>query len=124
MFTGTIMGYIGRDIEMRGAVGNFSIKMTQGVGEYRKTVFVDCKAFAKTAERIREQFTKGTPIVANGRIEVEEWDDKTTGQKRSKQVLIVSDAHFVVRDSGERQSSPPAQPAQGGGFDANADLPF
>ena len=108
MFTATVMGYVGRDLEMIGKIGKFSIKFQQGSGEYRKWCFVDCKVIGGGIARIQEQFPKGSPIIANGRMEVEEWDDKTSGQKRSKMVFIVSDSHFVVRASEDRPAEPPA----------------
>ncbi len=54
-------------------------------GEMREdTVFVDVTCWDKTAEFVGENFHKGRPIVVEGRLKSDEWEDKNTGQKRKK----------------------------------------
>lgn len=48
------------------------------------TTFWDCKAFKQLAENICESLDKGLEVVAVGRAVQESWEDKQTGQKRSK----------------------------------------
>lgn len=59
------------------------------------TTFVDCTAWAHSAEFINKFFAKGKEIFVTGRLRYETWDDKTTGKKRSKLTVTVSDAQFV-----------------------------
>lgn len=64
-------------------------------GEQREdTAFVDCEAWGKTGESIAKFFAKGDPILVRGRIKQDMWDDKQTGQKRSKLMLTLEGFDF------------------------------
>ena len=64
-------------------------------GEQREEVaFIDCRAFAKTAETINQFFTKGKAIFVEGRLKFDSWDGKD-GTKRSKLYMIVDQFQFV-----------------------------
>ncbi len=53
-------------------------------GEQKEeTLFINATCWDKTAEYVRDHFKKGRPIMIEGRLKLNEWDDKTTGQKRS-----------------------------------------
>jgi single-strand DNA-binding protein len=86
-------------------------------GEQKEEVtFVDVDAFGKTAETIGQYFKKGRPILMEGRLRYETWDDKQTGQKRSKLGVVLESFQFM--DSGNRgegggapAASRPARPA-------------
>lgn len=79
-------------------------------GELREDVtFVDCVAFGKTAENLGQYFTKGKPIYIEGRLRLETWDDKTTGQKRSKMRVLIERWQFI-ESGGKREESNPTQP--------------
>jgi single-strand DNA-binding protein len=71
-------------------------------GEDREdVVFVDCAAFAKTAELIQQYFTKGKPIFIQGRLKFDSWEDKQGGGKRSKLSVVVETFQFIGgRDGG------------------------
>ncbi|HEY7119960.1 MAG TPA: single-stranded DNA-binding protein [Tepidisphaeraceae bacterium] len=71
-------------------------------GEDREEVtFVDCSAFAKQAELINQYFTKGKPIFIQGRLKLDQWEDKQGGGKRSKLSVVVEQFQFVGgRDGG------------------------
>lgn len=73
--------------------------------------FIPYVAFGKTAENIAKFTAKGLNECFIGRIKMEQWDDKTTGQKRSRLVLVVEQANFIqFKDSpngpGKRQDAP------------------
>ena len=72
-------------------------------GEDREeTTFVDCSAFAKTAEVINQYFTKGKPIFIEGRLKFDSWEDKQGGGKRSKLTVVVENFQFIGgRDGGQ-----------------------
>ncbi|MDD5349024.1 MAG: single-stranded DNA-binding protein [Chthoniobacteraceae bacterium] len=54
-------------------------------GERREeTTFVDVTLWGRTAEIANEYLRKGRPVFIEGRLQLDSWDDKTTGQKRSK----------------------------------------
>ena len=71
-------------------------------GEDREEVtFVDCSAFARQAEVINQYCTKGKPILIQGRLKYDQWEDKQGGGKRSKLSVVVETFQLLGgRDSG------------------------
>lgn len=68
-------------------------------GEKREeTTFVDLEAWGKTAEVIAKHFSKGKPIFVEARAKFEQWDDKESGQKRSKMKFVVESFQFCGGD--------------------------
>jgi single-strand DNA-binding protein len=54
-------------------------------GERREsTTFVDVSLWDKQAEWVGERLKKGRPVLVEGRLKSDSWEDKNTGQKRSK----------------------------------------
>ncbi|MBX3176622.1 MAG: single-stranded DNA-binding protein [Candidatus Hydrogenedentes bacterium] len=49
-----------------------------------ESTFVDVSMWDKQAEFVGEKLKKGRPVLVEGRLKSDMWDDKTTGQKRSK----------------------------------------
>ena len=79
-------------------------------GESKEEVtFVDCEAWGKTAETLGQYMKKGSPIFVLGRLKLDQWDDKETGQKRSKlKVQIVSFQFMGGKADGDRADQPHA----------------
>src|SRR2546425_872607 len=68
-------------------------------GETKEEVtFVDVDAFGRQAEVIGQYFRKGRPILVEGRLKYDQWDDKQTGQKRSRLGVVLEGFSFI--DSG------------------------
>jgi single-strand DNA-binding protein len=88
-------------------------------GEAKEEVtFVDVEAFGRTAENIGQYFKKGRPILIEGRLRLDQWDDKQTGQKRSKLGVVLETFQFLdSKGGGDGGSSEPpvrrAAPASG-----------
>ena len=109
----TLAGNLTRDPELKytpkgTAICAFTIavnrKWKSDSGEEKESVaFIDHKAFGKTGEVIAQCLKKGQPIFTVGRIDQENWDDKATGQKRSKLVVTVESFQFV---GGKRDDAP------------------
>ncbi len=58
-------------------------------GEKREEVtFVDVVLWARLAEIAGEYLKKGRPVLIEGRLQLDSWDDKQSGQKRSKLRVI------------------------------------
>src|SRR5438876_7889323 len=58
-------------------------------GEKREdTTFVDVTLWGRTAEIAGEYLEKGRPVFIEGRLQLDTWDDKQSGQKRSKLRVI------------------------------------
>jgi single-strand DNA-binding protein len=71
-------------------------------GEQKEEVtFVDVDAFGKQAEVIGQYLKKGRPILIEGRLRLDQWDDKQSGQKRSKLGVVLEAFQFL--DSGNRE---------------------
>ena len=95
-----LQGNLTRDPETRFsgaglAIVSFGIAVNGGYGEKEEVNFIDCTAFGKQGEALAKFFQKGKQILVQGRLRQERWDDKTTGQKRSKIVVIVESFNFV-----------------------------
>jgi single-strand DNA-binding protein len=76
------------------------------------TTFVDVDAFGKQAEVIGQYLKKGRPILVEGRLKLDQWDDKTTGQKRSRLGVVLESFQFIdSKPGGGDGSSAPSGPA-------------
>src|SRR5688572_6388876 len=71
-------------------------------GEQKEeATFVDVDAFGKTAETIGQYFKKGRPILIEGRLRYETWEDKQTNQKRSKLGVVTETFQFMDSNRGD-----------------------
>ncbi|MEM8739252.1 MAG: single-stranded DNA-binding protein [Planctomycetota bacterium] len=62
--------------------------------------FIDCTAFGKSAESIGRFFSKGRPILIEGKLRFEQWEDRQSGQKRSKLKVVVDQWNFCDSKGG------------------------
>ncbi len=77
-----------------------------------ETTFVDVDAFGKQAEVIGQYLKKGRPVLIEGRLKLDQWDDKTTGQKRSRLGVILESFQFIdSKAGGSEGASAPSSPA-------------
>lgn len=60
-----------------------------------ETTFVDVTLWSRQAELAQQYLTKGSPVYIEGRLSLDTWDDKTTGQKRSKLKVIGENLQFL-----------------------------
>lgn len=114
-----LAGNLTRDPELRytpkgTAIAKFGVAVnrtwTGEDGQKREEVtFVDIDSFGKQAEVISQYLRKGRSILLEGRLKLDQWDDKQTGQKRSK--LGVTLESFSFLDSGNREGGGGAAPA-------------
>jgi single-strand DNA-binding protein len=99
-----LMGNLTRDIELKYTPGNLAIakiglavnrRYRTADGEDREeTTFVDCDAFGKTAETMSKYLAKGRPVFIEGRLKLDQWEDKE-GNKRSKMSVVVEGFQFI-----------------------------
>jgi single-strand DNA-binding protein len=76
-------------------------------GEMREeTTFVDCEAWGRTAETMAKYLSKGRPVFVEGRLKLDQWQDKD-GSNRSKLRVVIESFQFI--DSRGGQSSTPPQ---------------
>ncbi|HWL54619.1 MAG TPA: single-stranded DNA-binding protein [Chthoniobacteraceae bacterium] len=76
-------------------------------GEKREeTTFVDITLWGRTAELAGQYLRKGRSIYIEGRLQFDTWDDKQTGQKRSKLRVIGDEMQFLGGRDGESGGAP------------------
>lgn len=87
----------------------------QASGQQREAVnFIDCQVMGKQAELLSRSFTKGKPILVEGRLDFRQWATQT-GEKRSKHEVFVEDFRFVASGSGPGGEGDDGGGAGGGG---------
>lgn len=69
-----------------------------------EVVFVDIEAWGKSAEILHKYLVKGKRIAIQGRLQLDQWVDKASGQKRSKHKLVVDSFTFI--DSAPKDVAP------------------
>ena len=93
---------------------------TSESGEKKEEVtFVDVDVFGRTAENVAQYMKKGRPILIEGRLRLDQWDDKQSGQKRSKLGVVAETVQFLGSPTGgggdggdaPRRPSAPSAPA-------------
>lgn len=84
-----------------------AIAVTKKSKDKEKTMFLDITVFGKTAELVNTYCKKGSAILVEGELELEQWDDKQTGAKRSKHSLNVNNVQFMDSRGGKGKSSDP-----------------
>lgn len=100
-----LMGNLTRDPELRVTPnGNSICKIgiatsrvykTQDGQQREETTFVDVDIFGRQAEIISKYFQKGKPILIEGRLKLDQWQDKQSGQNRSKLGVVMESFEFV-----------------------------
>jgi len=108
-----LVGNLTRDPELRytpkgTAIAKIGLAVnrvwTNEAGEKKEEVtFVDVDVFGRTAENVGQYMRKGRPILIEGRLKLDQWDDKQTGQKRSKLGVVAETVQFL------------GSPSEGGG---------
>src|SRR6267142_3980990 len=80
-------------------------------GETKEEVtFVDVDAFGRTAEVISQYMKKGRPILIEGRLKLDQWEDKNTKQKQSKLKVVLESFSFIDSNRGDGGGDAPSAP--------------
>ena len=104
-----LMGNITRDVELKYTPGNMAVA-TIGIAVNRRfktkegetkdeVTYVDCEAWGRTAEVIQQYLGKRKPIFIEGRLKLDQWQDKEGGN-RSKLKVVVENFQFVDSKGG------------------------
>jgi single-strand DNA-binding protein len=107
-----LIGNLTRDPELRytpkgTAVAKLGVAVNRqwktDTGESREEVtFVDVDAFGRSAEVIGQYCKKGKPLMIEGRLKYDTWEDKQTNQKRSKLSVVLESFQFLGDGGGNR----------------------
>lgn len=90
---------------------------TNESGEKKEEVtFVDVDIFGRVAENVCQYMRKGSAMFVEGRLKLDSWDDKQTGQKKSRLGIVADSVQFIggKKTAGEmaepspRPAAPPA----------------
>ncbi|MFA5265200.1 MAG: single-stranded DNA-binding protein [Opitutaceae bacterium] len=65
-----------------------------------ETTFVDIEAWGKQGELVSKYLAKGSPCFVEGRLRLDQWEDKTSGQKRSRLKIVLDNVQFLGRSGG------------------------
>jgi len=144
-----LVGNLTRDPELRytpkgTAIAKIGVAVnrvwTSESGEKKEEVtFIDVDVFGRTAENVGQYMRKGRPILIEGRLRLDQWDDKQTGQKRSRLGVVAETVQFLGSPTGggggeggapapARQrpaaAAPAGEPVEGDGPPESDDVPF
>ncbi len=126
------MGNLTRDPEIKytpkgTAVADISLAINRvwknDAGQKQEdTTYVDVELWGRQAEIAGEYLKKGRPVYIEGRLKLDTWDDKQTGQKRSKMRVVGESLQLLGSRDGtnggtssgtsERTQSRPPRPAR------------
>jgi single-strand DNA-binding protein len=121
------------------AINRF-IPASDGQEKREETTFIDVTLWGRTAEVASEYAKKGQPIYVEGRLQLDSWEDKTSGQKRSKLKVVGENIQLLGSKGGggggggsrggddeapaPRRSSAPAPSRPAASEPEDDDIPF
>lgn len=107
-----ISGNLTRSPELRATQGGTEV-LTFGVavndrrknpqtGEWEdRPNFVDCAIFGKRADSLSKILHRGMKVSVEGKLRYQQWQDKNSGQKRSKLSVVVDEIEFMSQSKAE-----------------------
>ena len=104
-----LLGNLVRDPELRFTQGNdlpvarSALAVNRRYKDKEEVMFIDIVVFGKTAETLEAYATKGTPLLVEGRLSQNTWEQE--GQKRSKHEIIVENFQLLGSRKDREQSS-------------------
>ena len=113
-----LVGNLGKDPEVRytsggQAVANLRIATSrswtdkQSGQRKEETEWHDVEVWGKQAEQCGEFLSKGRQVYVEGRLKTDTWDDKQTGQKRSRVKVVADTVRFLLKARQGKVTSPP-----------------
>ncbi len=116
-----LIGNLTRDPELRytpkgTAVADISLAINRVWNneqnqKQEETIFVDVTLWGRQAELAQQYLTKGRGAYIEGRLQMDTWDDKETGKKRSKLKVIGESLQFLPDGRGQQGGGGGGQPA-------------
>tara|TARA_Y100001934_G_scaffold185867_1_gene219452 strand:+ start:532 stop:945 length:414 start_codon:yes stop_codon:yes gene_type:complete len=128
-----LAGNLTRDIELRETPGGASVadaglavndRRKQGDDWVDETSFIDLTIWGRTAENAAEYLSKGSPILIEGRLKQDSWQNEQ-GEKRTKLKVVVDRLQFLSNGNGEKTSQK-KEPVSAGVSEGkgDSDIPF
>lgn len=129
-----LAGHLTRDIELKYTAKGTAIarlgvavnrKWKTESGEQKEEVtFVDVDAFGKQAETLAQYLSKGRALLIEGRLRLDQWEDKKTKEKRSKLGVVLESFSFLDSGKGDRTEKPAPAKAEQPDLDNTEGVPF
>ncbi len=93
-----------------------------GMERREETTYIDVTLWNRQAELAGQYLAKGRELFVEGRLTLDSWDDKTTGQKRTKLKVVCENMQFIGGGGGGggQRPAPQQQQQQQGGYGNNA----
>tara|TARA_R100001509_G_scaffold165339_1_gene146489 strand:- start:1573 stop:1977 length:405 start_codon:yes stop_codon:yes gene_type:complete len=126
-----LAGNLTRDIELRETPGGASVadaglavndRRKQGDEWVDETSFIDLTLWGRTAENAAEYLSKGSPILIEGRLKQDSWQNEA-GEKRTKLKVVVDRLQFLSNRSDEPKKEQPVA-AAATSEKGDGDIPF
>ena len=116
-----LAGNLTRDPELRytpkgTAIASFGMAINRRwkseTGEMKEEVtFVDVESFGRQAEVVSQYMKKGRPFLVEGRLRLDQWEDKNTHQKQSKLKVVLEGFSFIDSNRADNAAPVGARPA-------------
>jgi single-strand DNA-binding protein len=133
-----LIGNLGKDPEVRYTQGGQAVCALriatsrswtdkQSGQKKEETEWFDVEVWGKMGESCGEYLEKGRSVFVEGRLKTDAWEDKTTGQKRSRQKVVAENVRFLGGGKGGGAAPAEEAPAAADGVPAEArveDIPF
>lgn len=71
-----------------------------------ETTFVDIEAWGKQGELVGKYLAKGSQCLIEGRLKLDQWEDKESGQKRSRLKVVLDNVQFLGAPKGKQEEAP------------------
>jgi single-strand DNA-binding protein len=73
----------------------------------KETCFTECVVWNKMADRCGENLRRGSMVAIEGRLKLDTWKDKSSGEERSKHTVAVTNVVFMDPKDTTKTSSEP-----------------
>jgi single-strand DNA-binding protein len=95
-----IIANLTKDVELKytstgKAIANFSIAYNDGFGDKKEVSYFDVQVWEKQAENCENYLKKGSLVAIEGKLVQQRWQDKASGQTRSKVVINANQVQFL-----------------------------
>ena len=105
------------------------VRTGEGGEKQEETLFTDVTVWSKQAENASQYLSKGSPVLIEGRLQLDQWEDKKNGEKRSRLRVVADNVQFLnsrnpsSSNSSEKNSSTGSDSYVGNPSDED-DIPF
>jgi len=117
-----LIGNVTRDVEVKttprgSAVAGITLAVNRNYktdsGEKREEVtFVDVELWGRVAEIAGEYVKKGNPLYVEGRLKQDSWEDKDSGQKRTKLKVVAENIQLLGSRQGAAKAATEGRPVE------------